>query len=142
MRIDKDSTGKLSLITNIELVEDREYYPLSPSQKGIFINNIEGDIGYNIPIIKVIEGKLDIERFKVAVETVVKRHEAFRTSFRIMVKIIITENKTTMSDTLWLENSSEKYFIIVKTMHIINMLTPVFITLLKNSRSFSSSNIR
>lgn len=86
MSIDKDSTGKLSLITNIKPVEDREYYPLSPSQKGIFINNIEGDIGYNIPIIKVIEGNLDIERFKVAVETVVKKHEAFRTSFRIIDK--------------------------------------------------------
>lgn len=63
-----------------------DYYPLSSSQKRLYILNQIEDIGtnYNMPSAIRIEGKIDIEFFKEALGKLIDRHETLRTSFHIV----------------------------------------------------------
>ncbi|MCM3670698.1 non-ribosomal peptide synthase/polyketide synthase [Mesobacillus maritimus] len=65
------------------LVEPRSDYPVSSSQKRMFIlNQMEGsNKGYNIPAGMTIEGKLDKNLLLKATKELVTRHESLRTSF-------------------------------------------------------------
>jgi amino acid adenylation domain-containing protein len=67
----------------IEHVEERESYPVSPSQKRLYIlNRLDGDsIRYNMPFAMIIEGEFDQERFDKAVHKIINRHEILRMSF-------------------------------------------------------------
>jgi tyrocidine synthetase-3 len=67
----------------IEAAEMRDYYPLSSSQKRIYIlhNMEENSIAYNMPSAMWVEGPLDIERLERICRHLVQRHESLRTSF-------------------------------------------------------------
>ncbi|MCX7923871.1 MAG: amino acid adenylation domain-containing protein [Clostridia bacterium] len=76
------STGR-SGYSPIKSAEKSEYYPLSSAQRRLFaIEQLEG-IGttYNIPTVMLIEGNIKRIRIEDTFKTLVKRHEAFRTSF-------------------------------------------------------------
>ncbi len=72
--------------TSIQSIEEKEYYPLSSAQKRMFIlNRLKGDdISDNGSGVLLIEGELDRQRFERTIHALVKRHEAFRTSFEIL----------------------------------------------------------
>jgi len=72
--------------SSIERIEDKDYYPLSQSQRRIYILSQLGNIGtsYNIPLALKIYGKLDKEKVKSAVRKLIERHEALRTEFKIV----------------------------------------------------------
>jgi len=83
-----DHIGKADKNTflSISPVEDREYYPASWAQKGIFLlgqHKLSGT-SFNMNYIKVIEGAIDIEKFRQSLKLLVLRHEAFRTSFELL----------------------------------------------------------
>ncbi|WP_139488493.1 non-ribosomal peptide synthetase [Brevibacillus dissolubilis] len=61
----------------------RDTYPVTPAQKRVFVmQQLEPDsIHYNIPALLQIEGNLDKERLQGAIQSLVKRHDAFRTYF-------------------------------------------------------------
>jgi len=63
--------------------EEREYYPLSSVQRRLFmLSRFEGTgIVYNVFTVKIAEGDLDEKKVETAFKSIVKRHEAFRTSF-------------------------------------------------------------
>ncbi|WP_052675795.1 non-ribosomal peptide synthetase [Paenibacillus sp. IHBB 10380] len=69
--------------TPIEQVEARAFYPVSPAQKRVYVvQQLEGaGVSYNMPTVLKLEGKLDRGRLGAALQTVVNRHEALRTSF-------------------------------------------------------------
>ncbi|MFZ5987610.1 MAG: condensation domain-containing protein [Bacillota bacterium] len=69
---------------HIEPVEEKEYYPASSAQKRLFVlGQLKGiETCYNMPGVMMIEGKLDKQCFIQAFETLVKRHETLRTSFK------------------------------------------------------------
>ncbi|MCK4261437.1 MAG: AMP-binding protein, partial [Halanaerobiales bacterium] len=71
---------------SIEKTEEREYYPLSSAQMRIFIlgQMSEANIGYNVPTTLIIEGDLDYDHFENALKEIVRRHEAFRTTFELV----------------------------------------------------------
>jgi amino acid adenylation domain-containing protein len=71
---------------SIQPVEEREYYPVSPAQKRMFIaNRFKGkDISDNGTDVLMVEGDLDKLRFEAVMEQLVKRHESLRTSFQII----------------------------------------------------------
>ena len=73
-------------LRNIIPAEKRDYYPLSASQKRLFILNKIGETGtqYNIPFAVFLDGRLEVHRLKDALEKLVQRHEALRTEFHIM----------------------------------------------------------
>ncbi|MFA6539322.1 MAG: amino acid adenylation domain-containing protein [Negativicutes bacterium] len=76
-----DTTPELPIV----MVEDREYYPLSPAQNRMFVlNNMDG-IGsaYHVPLVFIIEGELNRDRFGKAIETMINRHESLRTTFEL-----------------------------------------------------------
>lgn len=72
-----------SSIERIKPVNIEEHYPLSSAQKRIFtLSNMEKySTAYNMPQAILIEGTLDIERFKKSFGILIKRHESLRTAF-------------------------------------------------------------
>ncbi len=68
---------------SISPVEQREYYPLSSSQKRMYIvNQLDPqNLGYNMPSIMLLQGDLDMARLKRAFEGVIQRQEGLRTAF-------------------------------------------------------------
>ncbi|MSO00263.1 lichenysin non-ribosomal peptide synthetase LicA [Bacillus paralicheniformis] len=69
----------------IEAVPDRETYPVSSAQKRLYVlQQIEGaEKSYHMPAVLQLEGKLDLKRLESAAQMLIKRHEAFRTTFEI-----------------------------------------------------------
>ncbi|MCY8346003.1 lichenysin non-ribosomal peptide synthetase LicA [Bacillus haynesii] len=69
----------------IEAAPDQETYPVSSAQKRLYVlQQIEGaEKSYNMPAVLQLEGKLDLKRLKSAAQMLIKRHEAFRTTFEI-----------------------------------------------------------
>lgn len=69
----------------LEPVEKRDFYPMSSAQKRLFITNKYSDVGisYNVPLVIIIEGKLDIQKLNYTLAALFKRHECLRTSFDI-----------------------------------------------------------
>ncbi|MGG1642432.1 non-ribosomal peptide synthase/polyketide synthase [Paenibacillus sp. NRS-1782] len=61
----------------------REHYPLSSSQKRLFIlSQLEGgELSYNMPGILTVEGVLDRERLEQAFRRLIHRHGSLRTRF-------------------------------------------------------------
>ncbi|NIM81466.1 MAG: AMP-binding protein, partial [Candidatus Aminicenantes bacterium] len=68
---------------SVEAVEKKDYYVLSSAQKRLYIlqQTDEADMTYNMPLVRVLEGKLDKERLATAFRRLIARHESFRTSF-------------------------------------------------------------
>jgi amino acid adenylation domain-containing protein len=66
----------------VEVVEKKEYYPLSPAQKRIYVlqRMDAANTSYNNPSIMVLEGHIDHERFEEVLNRLIKRHETLRTS--------------------------------------------------------------
>ncbi len=75
--------SKNSQSDSIPLAEKSEYYPLSSSQKRLWIvAQFEGNpIAYNMPSINSLEDVCDIPSFEKAVYSVIERHEILRTVF-------------------------------------------------------------
>lgn len=71
---------------SIEAAEAKEYYPLSPAQKRLYILQQVDDnsTGYNISTLVEVEGNLPRQRFEAASEELIRRHEALRTSIDIV----------------------------------------------------------
>jgi amino acid adenylation domain-containing protein len=71
--------------TSIPPAEKKEYYPLAPAQKRVYIMQQQDPqhTGYNIPAAVTLEGNMDRFRLEKAVKALVQRHESLRTSFRM-----------------------------------------------------------
>ncbi|UCH88670.1 MAG: hypothetical protein JSV49_10520 [Thermoplasmata archaeon] len=63
----------------------------TPDQVRLFIlSQYEGnDTTYNMPIIRVIEGKIDLERFEETLRRLIDRHEVLRTSFDVIDEKVV-----------------------------------------------------
>lgn len=71
---------------SIAKAKKQERYPVSSAQKRLFVLNQIGqtELSYNMPGIMEIEGKLKIKKLVNAFESLIKRHEALRTSFEFV----------------------------------------------------------
>ncbi|PGL73859.1 condensation domain-containing protein, partial [Bacillus thuringiensis] len=67
----------------IPKAQKKEYYSLSYVQQRLFILEQTKQMGtsYNTPVLLEIEGELDRHRLEGTLNELIKRHEAFRTSF-------------------------------------------------------------
>lgn len=70
----------------IEKTDQRDAYPASSAQKRMYIMNTVNkmDISYNLPGAVILEGNLDVEKYKAVIEHLVKRHDTLRTSFELL----------------------------------------------------------
>ncbi len=70
----------------IELVEEKEYYPLSSAHKRMYIQQqIDKTLtNYNVTLFVVLEGELDRKRMIESFSKLIKRHESLRTGFEMI----------------------------------------------------------
>jgi len=75
--------SKESGFTAISLVEEKEYYSLSPAMKRLYFEHLLSphNTNYNITIPAWLEGELDIPRLQDAFTKLIQRHETLRTCF-------------------------------------------------------------
>jgi len=78
--------SEASVFSSIPASEKKEYYIATPDQKRMFaLSQFEGiGTAYNIVMLKQINGPFDRHRFEAALKKLIQRHEAFRTSFRVI----------------------------------------------------------
>jgi hypothetical protein len=69
--------------TTIEPVEEKEYYPLSPAQKRLYIvQQLEThNISYNMPNILPLEESIEKDELERIFKALISRHESLRTCF-------------------------------------------------------------
>ncbi len=67
----------------IPAVEEKEDYPLTPTQQRVFILDRieENNMAYNMPSVLWMEGNPDIPRLEKACKRLMERHESLRTAF-------------------------------------------------------------
>jgi amino acid adenylation domain-containing protein len=72
--------------TAIDLVEGKEYYPLSSAQKRLyFLQQIDRTgTAYNVPQVVILEGRLNEKQLEKAFAGLTQRHESLRTSFIVV----------------------------------------------------------
>ncbi|MGN8069356.1 amino acid adenylation domain-containing protein [Mucilaginibacter sp. 22184] len=75
--------GQKTVLTEFVKVPQRDHYPLSPSQNGIWLTSqLSGhEILYNIPLAFIVKNKLDFNALQKAFDALINKHEALRTSF-------------------------------------------------------------
>ncbi len=68
---------------SIEPVSDQPFYPTSAAQKRMFALNRfdESGVAYNMVSATIIEGEIDLERFRKAYQTVIDKQASLRTTF-------------------------------------------------------------
>lgn len=74
---------KKQAYSKIEETGKRLYYPTSSAQRRLYILNQMGNVGitYNVPLVTLVEGKIELGKLSKAIEYLVDRHEILRTSF-------------------------------------------------------------
>ncbi|UAC49750.1 amino acid adenylation domain-containing protein [Bacillus aquiflavi] len=73
-------------------VENKKYYPASTSQKRLFIiNQTSNTTNYNMPGVFEINGAINKNEINKIFQQIIERHEAFRTSFKIIDGIPMQE---------------------------------------------------
>jgi tyrocidine synthetase-3 len=82
-----EKTGE-SIYSSLTHVEEREYYPLSSAQKGLFVihqmDPVQVHITYNLPAVMILEGELERARLEKTFGELINRYESLRTSFEII----------------------------------------------------------
>ncbi|QKJ38992.1 amino acid adenylation domain-containing protein [Bacillus altitudinis] len=70
-------------IRRVEKAEEAAFYPVTSAQKRLFVlqKMTDAEQSYHMPAALKLEGVFDEKRFKKAIDQLVHRHEAFRTSF-------------------------------------------------------------
>ena len=70
----------------IEILDKRDYYPLSSVQKRLYIQQqMEGaELSYNMSGMTVLVGRLDRKQFEAALKGLIARHEILRTGFEMV----------------------------------------------------------
>ncbi|MNO13082.1 Surfactin synthase subunit 1 [compost metagenome] len=70
----------------IPVVDDQIYYAVSAAQKRLFILDQvnEANTSYNMSAAFEIQGNLDVDKLEETFNTLIQRHEAFRTSFQLV----------------------------------------------------------
>ena len=70
----------------IPITEEKEYYHVSSGQRRMYImSQVDGETtNYNIPGVNTIEGELDRKHLEEVFKVLIQRHEAFRTTFKVI----------------------------------------------------------
>jgi iturin family lipopeptide synthetase A len=78
--------AKETTFSSIQPVEEKEYYPLTPAQKRLYVlQQMEKEsIAYNGPQVVTLEGQIDPSMLQKTVDKLIQRHDSFRTSILIL----------------------------------------------------------
>lgn len=63
----------------------RQKYPLTEGQASLyrFYQLYKDSLAYNMPRVMIVDGKLDVMRFRVAVNELIHRYEVLRMNFQL-----------------------------------------------------------
>lgn len=80
-------TKKFATVRNIKRIPkavECEHYPLTPAQKRMYMLNAldKENLAFNLPSATLIEGKLEVDKVKIAINRLIERHEILRTTFK------------------------------------------------------------
>ena len=80
-----------SVYASIESVGEKDYYETSSAQKRMWLLQQfdHESTGYNMPVVLMIDGKLNESRLEAAFRELIERHESLRTSFDMLDDTII-----------------------------------------------------
>lgn len=94
----------------IDLVEKRDYYPVSSAQQRLFVMNKFEGVGtsYNIPGALLVEGELERKRFEQAILELVQRHESLRTSFVFLDGVPVQKVQDHATIDIWFHETTEE----------------------------------
>jgi amino acid adenylation domain-containing protein/non-ribosomal peptide synthase protein (TIGR01720 family) len=83
---DKKKPNQVSGGRLIQPAKLKEFYPMSSAQRRMYILYQLGanETNYNITLVQMIEGKLDVPRMERVIKRLIERHEALRTSFEVI----------------------------------------------------------
>jgi len=81
-----EQNSEISEFHALAPAEKKEYYPLSPSQRRLYIlNRLEGKhVAYNLPDIAVLKVPIEFDRLQDVFLKLIDRHESLRTSFAMI----------------------------------------------------------
>ena len=98
-----------STFTSIPKAEIKEYYPLSPAQKKLYvIHYLEPDgISLNLPNAFILDGPIEARSVRQVFEALIQRHEALRTSFETVDGYLMQKIHDTVTFTLEYSEASE-----------------------------------
>ncbi len=99
-----------SIYSELNAVEEREYYEASSAQKRIYtLQQFDTDsTSYNMPGVLELEGKVDAERLREVFDKLIQRHEVLRTSFELKEEEIIQKvHKEVEFDICYIETAEE-----------------------------------
>src|SRR3989449_6986193 len=82
----KKQRGAKATARTIQRQSNRESAPLSYNQQGLWVLNqlMPGTSLYHTPTAARLTGRLDVAAFKIALNAVINRHEALRTTFTVV----------------------------------------------------------
>ncbi|MGG4194721.1 amino acid adenylation domain-containing protein, partial [Paenibacillus jamilae] len=77
------ASRSVKAIDTLEPAAPMDYYPLTSAQRRMYVlQQLEGvDVSYNMPAVLRMEGSLDPSRFESALQQIIMRHDALRSSF-------------------------------------------------------------
>ncbi len=83
--------SSLNVFTNINKAPEQEYYPISSNQKRLFVLQQfdENSTAYNVSTFSLLNGKLNYEMLELAIKQIIRKHEAFRTSFVFARNVLV-----------------------------------------------------
>ncbi len=78
-----DESAEKAEFCRIEKVSSRDYFRLSPAQDRIYsvVSANKDTTGYNIPLVMLMQGEIDLERVKNTLNDIIQRHDILRTAF-------------------------------------------------------------
>ncbi|WP_346940654.1 amino acid adenylation domain-containing protein [uncultured Clostridium sp.] len=96
--------------SEIEKVEEKEYYEASSAQKRMYIlqHFDENSTAYNMPVVFELEGKVNKDKIEEAFRKLTERHEALRTYFETLDGEIVQKLQKNYEFKLVHRNASEK----------------------------------
>ncbi|XXM74658.1 condensation domain-containing protein [Lysinibacillus sphaericus] len=97
-------------VQDIQPAASRKFYPLSSSQRRLFVLSQfpEIETSYNMPAAWLIKGDLKLEQLKAALELIADRHDILRTVFKVVGGEPVQQIQETVKIKIECQNSTEK----------------------------------
>jgi amino acid adenylation domain-containing protein len=108
--------AEINLYPEVESIEEIQYckelsncYSAAAPQKRMYIFNqiFPEATTYNVPVIKKVYGKLDINRFEQAFKSLIERHQVLRTSFELVNEEVIQKVNKSANFTMQYKKAKE-----------------------------------
>lgn len=113
----EQSAGRSSgVIPQIRPIREGKHFPLTGGQRNVYLEEQQEGVGvsYNVPVVFLIEGDVDAKKLEQALQKLVLRHEALRTSIDWKAGDMIQTVQANIPVRMEIEESAETIASIVR----------------------------